>query len=75
MRTSIDLTYSAHQRRDYSLTGPDTERAIAAGLAAIKWYNSDLSREKFKSLIQKKDAPALRDTAIWIALHFILAAN
>jgi fatty acid desaturase len=75
MRTSIDLTYSAHQPRDYSLTGPDTERAIAAGLAAIKWYHSDLSREKFKSLIQKKDAPALRDTAIWIALHFILAAN
>ena len=75
MSTSPDLSYTAHQPRDYSLTGPDSERAVAAGLAAIKWYHSDLSREQFKVLIQKKDAPAVRDTVIWVALHIILAAG
>lgn len=75
MSTSRDLTYNASQPRDYSLTGPDTERAVAAGLAAIKWYHSDLSREQFKALIQKKDAPAVRDTTLWIALHVILGAG
>jgi hypothetical protein len=28
--------------RDYSLTGPEAERAIATGLASAEWYHPDV---------------------------------
>ncbi|MFO1058702.1 MAG: fatty acid desaturase [Dongiaceae bacterium] len=54
--------------RDYSLTGPQREAAIAAGLANAKWYASPVPRKQLKALMQRRDGPALRDTAIWLAL-------
>ena len=72
---TTDLDVQPRHTRDYSLTGPDSARAVEAGLAAIKWYHSDLSREEFRDLIQKKDAPAIRDTILWVALHIFFAAG
>ena len=53
-------------RRDYSLTGPDGDAAVARGLAAARWYRSELPREAMKALRQRADQPAIRDTFIWL---------
>ena len=54
--------------RDYSLTGPEGARAIEAGIASAEWYHSDVPRKVMKELMQRRDGPALRDTAIWLGL-------
>ncbi len=54
--------------RDYSLTGTDSDRARAMGLANADWYRSEVPRKAMKELMQRRDGPALRDTALWIAL-------
>jgi len=54
--------------RDYSLTGPEGARAVEAGLSSAEWYHSDVSRKVMKDLMQRRDAPAVRDTAVWLAL-------
>jgi fatty acid desaturase len=54
--------------RDYSLTGRDTARARATGLANAEWYQSEVPRKVMKELMQRRDGPAIRDTALWFAL-------
>lgn len=54
--------------RDYSLTGADTARAKANGLANADWYRTDVPRKVMKELMQRRDGPAIRDTLLWIAL-------
>jgi fatty acid desaturase len=51
-------------KRDYSLLGPDADRALQTGLAAAQWYHSDVPRREMKELMQRSDAPAIRDTVI-----------
>lgn len=67
-------TASAH-KRDYSLVGRDTERAVAAGLAAAEWYHTDVPRPVMKELMQRSDGPAIRDTAIWLGLLVVFGAG
>ncbi len=52
--------------RDYSLTGVETERARERGLASASWYASPIPRKRMKELMQRKDQPAIRDTALWL---------
>lgn len=54
-------------KRDYSLVGPDTKLAEERGLADAEWYACNISRQRMKELIQRKDGPAIRDTIIWFA--------
>ncbi len=51
-------------RRDYSLLGPDGARAVETGLAAAEWYHTDVPRKDMKALMQRSDAPAIRDTVL-----------
>ncbi len=53
---------------DYSLVGQDTTLAIARGLAEATWYVSPVPKEEMRALLQRRDAPALRDTLLWFAL-------
>lgn len=62
------LEPTAHRaRRDYSLTGPEAARAAEKGLVSANWYQSPISRKRMKELMQRRDGPALLDTAIWAA--------
>lgn len=54
--------------RDYSLTGPDGDAAMRAGLASAEWYHTDIPRKTMKALMRRSDGPALRDTALWLGL-------
>jgi fatty acid desaturase len=54
-------------KRDYSLLGYDSKKAVQDGLAAAQWYHTEIPRKEMKALMQRSDAPAIRDTAIWFA--------
>ena len=59
--------------RDYSLLGPDAKRAVESSLAAAEWYHTDIPRKEMKALMQRTDAPAIRDTIIWLGLMLLFA--
>ncbi len=60
-------------RRDYSLTGPESVRAVERSLSEATWYKSPVPRKDMKALMQRSDMPAIRDTAIWLGLLIVLA--
>ena len=60
--------------RDYSLVGRDAEHALELGLANAQWYKCDMPRPVLKSFMQRKDGPAIRDTAIWL-LSFLVTGG
>ncbi|MXW13305.1 MAG: NADH:ubiquinone reductase (Na(+)-transporting) subunit F [Rhodothermaceae bacterium] len=53
---------------DYSLTGENATAAIERGLAEADWYQSPVPRTRLRELLERRDAPAIRDTFIWFAL-------
>ncbi len=54
-------------RRDYSLVGSESKRAVERGLATATWYTCPIPRKRLKELMQRSDGPAIRDTLIWFA--------
>jgi len=61
------------RRRDYSLLGEDAKRAVQTGLASAEWYHSDILRKEMKALMQRSDAPAIRDTIILYGCMILFA--
>jgi fatty acid desaturase len=59
--------------RDYSLLGRDARRAEEIGLSKAQWYAAPVPRKRLKELMQRSDAPAIRDTLIWFAAFFVTA--
>jgi Na+-transporting NADH:ubiquinone oxidoreductase subunit F len=53
---------------DYSLTGLNSTAAVEKGLAEAEWYQCPVPRETMRSLLQRRDGPAIRDTILWFAL-------
>ena len=53
---------------EYDLTAEATERARAAGLVNANWFKPAVDRPLLKSLMQRGDAAAIRDTVIWYAV-------
>jgi fatty acid desaturase len=58
----------------YDLTGPEADRAVAAGLAGGDWFRSAVPRKRMKELMRRSDYPAIRDTAIWIGGMVVFGA-
>ena len=56
------------EARDYSLTGPSTQRAIDAGLAGADWYRPAIDPARLQVLMARTNARAARDVALWLAL-------
>ena len=44
-------------KRDYSLVGESTRRAVETGLASAEWYHTDVPRKTMKELMQRSDQP------------------
>lgn len=57
----------------YDLTGPAGEFAVQAGLADGDWFRSEIPRKRMKELMRRSDAPAIRDTVIWLGLAVLSA--
>ncbi|SFR45668.1 fatty acid desaturase family protein [Litoreibacter janthinus] len=60
--------------RNYSLLGPDAQRAVKTGLAAADWYHTDIPRKDMKALMKRDDGPAMRDTIVLFAAMFLFAS-
>lgn len=60
-------------KRDYSLLGEESRRAVERGLASAEWYHTEVPRKVMKELMQRSDGPAIRDTIIWLGSMAILA--
>jgi fatty acid desaturase len=65
--------------RDYSLVGEESKLAEQRGLAHARGYACPLASGQLRQLMQRRDGPAIRDTAIWfgalaisgtLAVHF-----
>jgi fatty acid desaturase len=69
------MTIVEKTKRDYSLVGESTKRAIETGLASAEWYHTDVPRKTMKELMRRTDGPAIRDTVLWIALILGSAAG
>lgn len=52
----------------YSLEGEATDFAVANGLSEADWYRTAIPRKRMKELMKRSDAPAIRDTVIWLGL-------
>jgi fatty acid desaturase len=52
--------------RDYSLTGPEASSAHEKGLVSAVWYQCAVPRKRLKALMQRRNGPAVRDTALWL---------
>jgi MocE subfamily Rieske [2Fe-2S] domain protein len=53
---------------DYSLVGKNAILAVENGLAEARWYAAPVPKEKMRSLLERRDGPAIRDTLLWFAL-------
>ncbi len=49
---------------DYSLTGANSQRAVELGLAEAEWYQTPVPRAMMRQLQERRDGPAVRDTAL-----------
>src|SRR5690349_17324039 len=58
----------------YSLTGPENQAAVNAGLAGGAWFRSAVPRKRMKELMKRSDYPAVRDTVIWLGLILLFGA-
>ncbi|MEK9998881.1 MAG: fatty acid desaturase, partial [Acidimicrobiaceae bacterium] len=54
--------------RDYSLTGPESQRAIERGLADAEWYRSPIDPARLAELHQRSDLRAGIDVVLWLVL-------
>ncbi len=54
--------------RDYSLTGPESQRAAEAGLVGADWYRSPIAPDTLTALTQRTNARAAIDTLLWLGL-------
>lgn len=53
---------------DYSLVGVNSTLAIEKGLAEADWYQCPVPRGVMRSLVERRDGPAIRHTLLWVAL-------
>jgi len=61
-----DMSVNPYSR--YILNQSNSAKAIEQGLAEADWYTSPIPRDAFRRLLQRRDAPAMRDALIWLAL-------
>jgi fatty acid desaturase len=57
---------NAVDSRDYSLVGREATLAAERGLAQARGYCCPMPRSQLRLLMQRRDAPALRDASIWL---------
>ncbi len=53
---------------DYSLTGVNAALAVEKGLAEAEWYTTPVPKTEMRQLLERRNGPAIRDTAILFGL-------
>ncbi len=55
-------------KKDYSLLGEESLKAVQSGLAEAVWYTAPVPRDKMRELLVRRNGPAIIDTLIWFGL-------
>src|SRR6476659_8146758 len=70
-----DSTNAGRERlARYSLTGPENQAAVNAGLAGGAWLRRAVPGKRRKELMKCSHCPAVRDTAISLGLILLFGA-
>jgi Na+-transporting NADH:ubiquinone oxidoreductase subunit F len=72
MASEASVSSSSAMKLDYSLTGANSRLAVEKGLAEADWYLCPVPRDTMRQLLERRDAPAIRDTVLWFALIFAI---
>ena len=70
MSADVNVVSDPPIQFDYSLTGVNSTLAVEKGLAEADWYQCPVPREVMRSLLERRNGPAIRDTMLWFALIF-----
>ncbi len=70
MSVDVNVVSNPPIQLDYSLTGVNSTQAVEKGLAEADWYQCPVPREVMRSLLERRNGPAIRDTLLWFALIF-----
>jgi MocE subfamily Rieske [2Fe-2S] domain protein len=70
MGSDVHIISNPAIKLDYSLTGVNSTLAVEKGLAEADWYQCAVPRETMRSLLERRNGPAIRDTVLWFALIF-----
>ena len=70
MNPGIDILSKPLANLDYTLTGMNSTLAVERGLAEADWYQCPVPRETMRTLLGRRDGPAIRDTVLWFSLIF-----
>jgi Na+-transporting NADH:ubiquinone oxidoreductase subunit F len=54
--------------RDYSIVGPEAQRAAEVGLVDAEWFRPPINPERMRELTERTNARAIADAALWVAL-------
>ncbi|NRB04132.1 MAG: hypothetical protein HRU30_12805, partial [Rhodobacteraceae bacterium] len=57
--------------KDYALTQANDTEAAQSGLANPAWYRTKMDPADIRPLMEKSDAIAARDTALWLGLMIV----
>jgi len=74
MADGSQVLSQASLKLDYSLVGVNSALAVERGLAEAEWYQCAVPRGVMRSLLERRDGPAIRNTILWFALIFASAA-
>src|SRR5579862_6002902 len=79
MSQDTDVLSKPPAKLDYSLTGVNSTLAVEKGLAEADWYQCPVPRETLRTLLERRNGPAIRDTTIWAifpyAIYSVLYAS
>lgn len=74
MASSTNILTKPLVHLDYSLVGVNSRTAVEKGLAEADWYQCPVPRDVMRSLLERRDGPAIRYTLLWFALIIGAAA-
>lgn len=68
MPASVETGAPRVMRLDYSLIGENSRLAVERGLAEADWYQCHVPRALMRSLLERRDGPAIWNTLLWFTL-------
>lgn len=68
MKTKLNIAQRSSLKLDYSLTGVNSTLAVEKGLAEAEWYQCSVPRGTMRTLLERRDGPAIRNTLLWFGL-------
>lgn len=70
MTTDTKVVAQQSMRLDYSLVGVNSSLAVEQGLAEADWYQCAVPRGTMRTLLERRDGPAILNTLLWFGLIF-----